>query len=154
MAGLCAAIGHKDCRGGRHKAEDGTFLNAFGEAFRDAGYQWTAELCAADSDGDGRTNGEELGDPCCVWLPGQPLPMAGAYETSHPGLARDTTAAPVPADCDARRAAVADAAGGSEMDAIDALFADGEERRELTFECVPPSACGVCMVLWCCASVY
>lgn len=27
---------------------------------------WAA-VCALDSDGDGLTNGEELGDPCCVW---------------------------------------------------------------------------------------
>ena len=26
---------------------------------------WSAELCNADSDEDGRTNGEELGDPDC-----------------------------------------------------------------------------------------
>ena len=36
----------------------------------------------ADSDGDGATNGEELGDPNCVWVYG------GAPEstpTGHPG---------------------------------------------------------------------
>jgi hypothetical protein len=42
-------------------------LNRFGVDFRAAGKMWTAELCAMDSDGDGRTNGEELGDPDCVW---------------------------------------------------------------------------------------
>ncbi|GMF46962.1 unnamed protein product [Phytophthora fragariaefolia] len=25
------------------------------------------ELCMADTDGDGQTNGQELGDPCCEW---------------------------------------------------------------------------------------
>ena len=29
--------------------------------------RWTRELCEKDSDGDGFTNGEELGDPCCIW---------------------------------------------------------------------------------------
>ena len=28
------------------------------------------ELCRKDSDGDGKTNGEELGDPNCVWMEG------------------------------------------------------------------------------------
>ena len=31
----------------------------------------TRALCLHDSDQDGRTNGEELGDPCCTWFPGQ-----------------------------------------------------------------------------------
>lgn len=26
-----------------------------------------ADVCNLDSDGDGQTNGEELGDPCCIW---------------------------------------------------------------------------------------
>ena len=41
--------------------------NVFGDAFAAAGGVWTAALCNADSDGDGFTNGEELGDPRCVW---------------------------------------------------------------------------------------
>ena len=32
---------------------------------------WSAELCNADSDEDGRTNGEELGDPDCQWSVGR-----------------------------------------------------------------------------------
>ena len=39
-------------------------------AFINAGYQWTTELCNADTDGDGQSNGLELGDPCCVWTVG------------------------------------------------------------------------------------
>jgi len=34
-------------------------------------------LCAKDSDGDGMTNGEELGDPNCVWTQGA-VPSGGA----------------------------------------------------------------------------
>ena len=41
--------------------------NVFGDAFAAASGVWTAALCNADSDGDGFTNGEELGDPRCVW---------------------------------------------------------------------------------------
>ncbi|KAF1328040.1 hypothetical protein FI667_g7230, partial [Globisporangium splendens] len=55
------AVGHLDPEG-----SDGQ-LNAFGTAFHKAGNKWTVALCQADSDGDGQTNGQELGDPCCVW---------------------------------------------------------------------------------------
>jgi len=44
--------------------------NAFGQDFKAAGLSWTQELCRKDSDADGQTNGEELGDPNCVWVPG------------------------------------------------------------------------------------
>lgn len=53
-------------------------LNAFGEAFQAAGNQWTVELCQADSDGDGATNGEELGDACCKWSPGVGAALSAA----------------------------------------------------------------------------
>jgi hypothetical protein len=53
-----------------------------------AEYTWTKELCEADSDGDGQTNGQELGDPCCVWVAGQTdtAYMMG-FSPSHPGHA-------------------------------------------------------------------
>ena len=41
--------------------------SVFGIDFRKAGYKWSRELCMLDSDGDGQTNGHELGDPCCIW---------------------------------------------------------------------------------------
>jgi hypothetical protein len=75
-------------------------LNAFGQAFRDAGWKWTEELCKADSDGDGQTNGEELGDPCCQWKDGD-LPsmhMASSFP-SHPGLSSHTREAYEKPDC-------------------------------------------------------
>ena len=44
---------------------------------------WDECLCQTDSDGDGRTNGEELGDPYCDWMPGDiPYTQDGL---SHPG---------------------------------------------------------------------
>ena len=46
-------------------------------------HDWTKALCQADSDGDGRTNGEELGDPNCNWRPGA-TPSRAA--TGHPGI--------------------------------------------------------------------
>ena len=54
------AVGHVSAKGGGD-------LNAFGEDFLRYGKRWTRELCAADSDNDGQTNGHELGDPCCCW---------------------------------------------------------------------------------------
>lgn len=54
------AIGHPDAAG-----EEG--VNDFGTAFAAAGDEWTTALCQADTDGDGYTNGAELGDPCCTW---------------------------------------------------------------------------------------
>ncbi|CAK4893468.1 unnamed protein product [Aphanomyces euteiches] len=48
-------------------ARGGGPINQFGRNFKAAGKAWTIEFCQMDSDGDGATNGEELGDPCCVW---------------------------------------------------------------------------------------
>jgi len=59
-----AAIGHVDKAGGGA-------LNKYGEDFSAQGNAWTRALCEADSDGDGQTNGLELGDPCCVWKVGR-----------------------------------------------------------------------------------
>ncbi len=52
--------------------------------------RWEA-VCAADSDGDGYTNGEELGDPACVWTAGDPTP--DARQVTLPG---DPRSAPGP----------------------------------------------------------
>ncbi|GAB9471456.1 unnamed protein product [Globisporangium polare] len=54
------AVGHPD-------AEGMNGVNDFGKAFKKAGNAWTVALCQADTDGDGFTNGQELGDPCCTW---------------------------------------------------------------------------------------
>ena len=45
--------------------------------------KWTAELCRKDSDGDGKTNGEELGDPDCTWQPNTVPKFTSGL--SHPG---------------------------------------------------------------------
>ncbi len=66
------------------------------QSFAKAGFIWTRALCEADSDGDGLTNGEELGDPCCEWsaAAAAAAAMDGGRSThpvviiaSHPGLA-------------------------------------------------------------------
>ena len=58
--------------------------NPFGLDFKAAGLVWTVELCQKDSDGDSRSNGEELGDPLCLWKIGDT--PAGSTNLSHPGL--------------------------------------------------------------------
>lgn len=54
------SIGHVNPGGGGSR-------NAFGRDFRLYGRSWTKGLCEKDSDGDGVSNGMELGDPECVW---------------------------------------------------------------------------------------
>jgi len=54
------------------------------QAFKKAGKVWTLDLCKEDSDLDGRTNGEELGDPQCSWVKGE-APYSKENIT-HPGI--------------------------------------------------------------------
>ena len=81
-----AALGCNACHNGDQ-------LNPFGEAM-EAGFLspgalssadalWGPELAGLDSDGDGATNGQELGDPEGIWLPGDPAPAAFSF----PGFA-------------------------------------------------------------------
>ncbi|RDD37774.1 Temptin [Trichoplax sp. H2] len=58
--------------------------NSFGVDFANAGYTWTKSLCQMDSDGDGKTNGEELGDPECTWAVGATPSISTGL--SHPGI--------------------------------------------------------------------
>ncbi|TMW56964.1 hypothetical protein Poli38472_002889 [Pythium oligandrum] len=76
-----AALGHVDPDGGGER-------NAFGLAFDDAGFAWTKELCQMDSDGDGQTNGQELGDPCCEWVEGSNENVSWSSGVSAPGDAK------------------------------------------------------------------
>ena len=69
---------------GHQAPAKGAPLNAFGVDFKAAGLQWTIDLCEKDSDGDGRTNGEELGDPTCVWSEGETPTFQ--VNITHPGL--------------------------------------------------------------------
>eukprot|EP00756_Hemistasia_phaeocysticola_P059786 Hpha_TRINITY_DN36725_c0_g1::TRINITY_DN36725_c0_g1_i1::g.142135::m.142135 len=69
---------------GSVNAAGGGGSNPFGAAFVQGGRTWSRELCMADSDGDGYTNGQELGDPQCVWSPGLSATMVTGL--SHPGL--------------------------------------------------------------------
>ncbi|KAH9503104.1 hypothetical protein Btru_069965 [Bulinus truncatus] len=68
-----------------HFIDQGTgYRNPFGEDFEKEGKIWTESLCRKDSDGDGLTNGQELGDPNCVWTDSTiPSRQTGL---SHPGV--------------------------------------------------------------------
>eukprot|EP00105_Crassostrea_gigas_P021620 XP_011440809.1 PREDICTED: temptin [Crassostrea gigas] len=57
--------------------------NPFGKDFAAAGRQWTVDLCQKDSDGDGKSNGEELGDPNCTWTAGS---TPSGKSTGQPGI--------------------------------------------------------------------
>ncbi|KAK7088971.1 putative DBH-like monooxygenase protein 2 [Littorina saxatilis] len=70
-------VGHKWFGGGGAR-------NPFGKDFANNNLQWNADLCKLDSDGDGRTNGHELGDPDCVWTPGS-TPLR-TFNITHPGV--------------------------------------------------------------------
>eukprot|EP00512_Aurantiochytrium_limacinum_P002130 CAMPEP_0171507438 /NCGR_PEP_ID=MMETSP0958-20121227/13528_1 /TAXON_ID=87120 /ORGANISM="Aurantiochytrium limacinum, Strain ATCCMYA-1381" /LENGTH=658 /DNA_ID=CAMNT_0012044193 /DNA_START=176 /DNA_END=2152 /DNA_ORIENTATION=- len=73
------AVGHAEALGG------GEHRNPFGNDFDDAGKIWTKLLCEMDSDGDGRSNGVELGDPYCEWMEGDtPFLTSGI---TNPGVA-------------------------------------------------------------------
>ncbi|KAK6986953.1 temptin [Biomphalaria glabrata] len=69
-------VGHINRRGGGQ-------LNPFGNDFKNNNFRWTRRLCLRDSDGDGLSNGRELGDPNCVWIVGQPSPPG---PVTHPGF--------------------------------------------------------------------
>jgi hypothetical protein len=105
-SGLCLGLGHWNCGG--LQADTDVYiddegnrilsLNPFGEDWRKQGFVWTRELCEMDSDGDGYTNGQELGDPCCTWEQGDistSLDSIDGFFPSHPGMDDDI---PPPAD--------------------------------------------------------
>lgn len=90
QGGTWAGVGHQNAAGGGPR-------NSFGVDFAAAGLEWTVELCQTDSDGDGRTNGVELGDPNCTWSPDNDAALLPAQ--SHPGLV-DEPADSSPSYCD------------------------------------------------------
>ncbi|XP_052695550.1 temptin-like [Crassostrea angulata] len=79
------AVGHYDPN---HHTID---KNPFAQAFAAAGHVWTADLCNADSDGDGTSNGAELGDPNCVWTAGATPERSS---TGHPGICEPVGSGP------------------------------------------------------------
>ena len=74
-------VGHELSAGGGTR-------NQFGTLFDSQGRTWTRILCESDSDGDGYSNGQELGDPLCAWTVGA-VPSR-TTDISHPGRADST----------------------------------------------------------------
>ncbi|KAK0052807.1 temptin [Biomphalaria pfeifferi] len=75
--GLWPAVGHLT-------AEGGTLRNTFGADFAAAGHTWTVALCQRDSDRDGVSNGAELGDPNCRFVPNFGGSLTAPQR--HPGI--------------------------------------------------------------------
>ena len=74
--------------------------------------QWTAALASADSDGDGVSNGQELGDPLGTWQMGQVDPPG---PVSNPGDPNDTIALPDAGVMDAGQTPDAGVDAGTQM---------------------------------------
>ena len=100
--------------------------NAFGRDVRRLRLQgeatWPA-LCALDSDKDGLTNGEELGDPCCGSAPA----WQRSWNLTHPGWKQQTLTEKQLADVGPRRTIRL-------RDAVAVHALGAEERRDLGHE--------------------
>ena len=74
--------------------------NPYGSAWEEAGKDaaaWSAKdwaLCKAESDGDGQSNGFELGDVCCNWTVASGVAPATKTSISNPGDAKSTSSRP------------------------------------------------------------
>ena len=87
---IVAGVGHLNTAGGGAR-------NPFGLDFQNAGNTWSSTLCGTDSDGDGRTNGEELGDPNCVWSKSSgPTTSVDPMTITHPGIVCASPSPPNP----------------------------------------------------------
>jgi hypothetical protein len=124
-------------------AHDMVFVNGrtgtlaeFGDRVCKSRGNWSS-ICSLDTDEDGFTNGQELGDPCCRWSPAEKGAFSLAkrqeyrrWGLSHPGTERDnprrfkTSLAPAScADVDSNYDA---AAYAQQFDAFYFNRADGE----------------------------
>lgn len=72
------AVGHINWYGG-------VGLNQFGRDFQLNNHTWTLELCLLDSNGNGLTNGQELGDPDCIWTFNKSF-IPNKFNITNPGI--------------------------------------------------------------------
>merc|ERR1712212_234237 len=61
----CGGSGHGVGAGHWNITHGGGAQNPFGDDFAKEGHMWTVNLCQMDSDGDGMSNGAEVGDLSC-----------------------------------------------------------------------------------------
>jgi len=78
-----------------HVQEEDPALHEFGLDFQDNAARWDPALAERDSDGDGASNGVELGDPDGEWAPGEPAPE---LTPTNPGDPNSTPPPDVPDD--------------------------------------------------------
>jgi len=62
----------------------------FASSFYSAGQKWGKAFCQADTEGDGQSNGLEMGDPCCIWSLGK-TPMITTTLSDPNSAASKTT---------------------------------------------------------------
>ena len=56
------------------------------------GRKWSRALCISDADGDGQSNGLEMGDPCCTWVQGaSPMFTASLSDPNNPASTTKNT---------------------------------------------------------------
>lgn len=99
------------CGGCHVSAAGGGPRNSFGmdvESRLSGGSPDWAQVVDLDSDNDGQTNGEELGDPCGTWMVGQVAPRT--TDISQPGDSTSTSADPSNPSCDGPDAGMPDMA--------------------------------------------
>jgi hypothetical protein len=84
------AIDGRGCVNCHTSALGGGPRNAFGSDMLVHGFSWNS-VCSDDSDGDGQSNGQELGDPLCAWTGGI---AARTTAIANPGAANSTSSDP------------------------------------------------------------
>jgi len=122
--GICHGLGHMTCYGATKE------LNPFGKDMKNNDHKWDKELCEKDSDGDGLTNGEELGDPCCLWSAWDvPSDYMANFVPSHPGVETSKVANYQKPSCDSTKP--------KKEAPVLGLFNPGEEQRIAEVEVYP-----------------
>ena len=123
---------------------------ALASTFYSNGQKWNKAFCQADADGDGQTNGFEMGDPCCTWAIGQtPMFTSGL---SDPNSAASKTMRQMSACAAASSAVRPMVERAISCDACFAKFADlpADDQAKLcnkVLKCVPATVAPTPQVL-------
>ena len=98
-------------------------LNGFGSDLNAAGLTWTRSLCTRDSDGDGQSNGFELGDPCCVWSSGNAAFSTQLGDPGHSSVSSSRNCSALPPCANGVSACVPASTGGASAGAAPGVLA-------------------------------